>query len=112
MRNGIKLIGIKELEAKLRKNATLDDVKTIIKLNGTEMHQMAQRLSPVDTGFLRRSIVFRVADGGFSAIIEATADYAPYLEWGTRFMAAMPFIRPAYQNQKEQFKSDLRRLVE
>ena len=50
-------------------------------------------------------------DGGLTAESEATAEYAPYVEWGTRFMNAQPFMRPAYYAQKEQFKHDLGKIV-
>jgi hypothetical protein len=33
------------------------------------------------------------------------------LEYGTRFMEAQPFVKPAYEVQKEQFKKDLDKLV-
>ena len=71
----------------------------------------AQRNAPVDTGTLKRSISLVLRDGVLTAESEATAEYAPYVEWGTRFMNAQPFMRPAYYAQKEQFKSDLSRLM-
>lgn len=111
MGNGIKVNGLAELEKKLQRNATMSDVKQIVRLNGAELNVNAQRKAPVDTGFLRRSIVFQLASMGFEARVFATADYAPYLEWGTRFMAAMPFMGPAFRIQKEKFKSDMQRLV-
>ncbi|MEO1768267.1 HK97-gp10 family putative phage morphogenesis protein [Candidatus Enterococcus ferrettii] len=111
MGNGIKVSGLAELEKKLQRNATMSDVKQIVRLNGAELNLNAQRKAPVDTGFLRRSIVFQLASMGFEARVFATAEYAPYLEWGTRFMAAMPFMGPAFRIQKEKFKSDMLRLV-
>ena len=35
----------------------------------------------------------------------------PYLEYGTRFMDAQPFVRPAFDEQKEKFKDDMQKLV-
>ncbi|MFQ8894288.1 MAG: HK97-gp10 family putative phage morphogenesis protein [Dorea sp.] len=43
--------------------------------------------------------------------IEPTADYAAYVEYGTRFMNAQPYMRPAYNAQKGKFKSDMQKLV-
>ena len=37
MGRSIKITGIKELEAKLKKNATLDDARTVVKKNGAEL---------------------------------------------------------------------------
>lgn len=111
MANGLRVKGVAEFQKKLLKNATLADVKTAVRNNGIEMNRTASRLAPVDTGFLRRSIVFAIADGGLTATSTAGAEYAPYLEYGTRFMSAQPFMRPAYNQQKAKFKSDMGRLV-
>ncbi|WP_122646720.1 HK97-gp10 family putative phage morphogenesis protein [Enterococcus mediterraneensis] len=110
-RSNISVRGVRELEAKLRRNATLSDVKKIVKLNGSEMNKNASRKAPVDTGFLRRSIIFRISDGGFSAGSIAQAEYAPYVEFGTRFMSAQPFMYPSYLAQKQKFLADLGRLM-
>lgn len=111
MANTISIRGIKDLEAKLKRNATLNDVKKIVKLNGAEMNKAAVRKVPVDSGFLKRSIIFQMSDNGFSAGSIAQAHYAPYVEYGTRFMAAQPFMYPSYLAQKNQFLADLRRLM-
>lgn len=111
MARSIQIKGIDKLQKKLRKNVTMADVKTVVHTNGIEMNRTASRLAPVDTGFLRRSIVFAIADGGLTATSKAGAEYAPYLEYGTRFMSAQPFMRPAYNQQKAKFKSDMGRLV-
>lgn len=111
MVNSLSLNGIKELEAKLKRNTTLKDVKHIVKRNGAELNRNAAKKAPVDTGFLRRSIIFEVADGGMTAGSIAQAHYAPYLEYGTRFMSAQPFMYPAYLAQKNKFLADLERLM-
>jgi HK97 gp10 family phage protein len=53
-----------------------------------------------------------LSDGGLTGKVKPTADYAPYLEYGTRFQSAQPFMRPAFNKQKAQFKSDMDKLVE
>ena len=47
-----------------------------------------------------------------TAEVEPTADYAPYVEYGTRFMEAQPYLKPAFDDQKEKFKRDMKKLVE
>ena len=47
-----------------------------------------------------------------SAEVEPTAEYAPYVELGTRFMEAQPYLGPAFNEQKEKFKKDMKKLVE
>ena len=52
-----------------------------------------------------------ISDGGLLAKSEATAEYAPYVEWGTRYMEAQPYMKPAFNEQKEQFRRDMNRLT-
>lgn len=111
MARSIQIKGIDKFQKKLRKNATMADVKTVVRTNGIEMNRTASRLAPVDTGFLRRSIVFAIADGGLTATSTAGAEYASYVEYGTRFSSRQAFMAPSYNQQKEQFKRDMNRLT-
>ena len=54
-----------------------------------ETVRVAKVLCPVDTGYLRESIEATV-DG-----VEATADYALFVELGTRKTPPQPFLTPA-----------------
>lgn len=111
MARSIQIKGIDRFQKKLRQNVTMNDVKQVVKTNTAEMNRKAQRNAPVDTGFLRRSIVMKLANGGLSGKSSAGAEYASYLEYGTRFMPAQSFMGPAYRIQKSKFKSDLERLM-
>lgn len=108
---GVKLIGFEKLEVKLTKNMDLSAVKTVVKKNGAEMQKKAQKEAPVDTHYLQRSIALEITDGGMTAEVESTAEYAGHQEYGTRFMKGKPHIRPAFDEQKGKFKSDMRKLV-
>lgn len=107
----IDIKGLEPLIAKLEKGLNISPVKEVVKMNGAELHKSAQRLAPVDTGHLKRSIVITMSEGGLKAEVKPSADYAPYVEFGTRYQAAQPFMRPSYQKQREKFLSDLKRLV-
>ena len=107
----MKINGVSALQKKLRDNATLDDVKHVVKSNGTQLNQKAKRLAPVDTGYLKGSITTSVELGGLQSTTTPTADYASYVEYGTRFMAKQPFLRPAFDIQKTVFLNDLERLM-
>lgn len=111
----IKFEGIADIQKKLAKNIQLDDVKRVIKHNGAELQRKAQANADFkkgyQTGQTKRSIGLEIGDGGLSAKVEPTTEYAPYLEFGTRFMEAQPFMKPAYNEQMKQFKSDLQKLV-
>ena len=108
----IKIVGMEKLQKKLKKNIQMDDVKRVVRHNGAEMQTKAQQNAPVDTGTLKRSIGLEITDGGMSAEVEPTAAYAPYVELGTRFMEAQPYLKPAFDDQKEKFKRDMKKLVE
>lgn len=73
----MKITGIDALQKKLRKNATLDDVKHVVKSNGAQLNQKAKRLVPVDTGYLKGSITTSVELGGLQSTTMPTASYAP-----------------------------------
>lgn len=108
---GIKVVGIEKLQKKLKKNVQMEDVKRVVRHNGAEMQEKAQRNAPVDTGTLERSIGLEITDSGMAAEVEPTAEYAPYVELGTRFMEAQPYLKPAFDDQKEKFKKDMKKLV-
>ena len=109
---GVKIIGIEKIQKKLRQNVQMADVKKVVRHNGAEMQAKAQQNAPVDTGTLKRSIGIEITDGGMTAEVEPTADYAPYVELGTRFMEAQPYLGAAFNEQKEKFKKDMKKLVE
>lgn len=89
----------------------MKDVKQIVKQNTAELTQGAQRKAPVDTGNLRRSITMDLSDGGLTGKVKPTADYAPYVEYGTRFSPRQAFMAPSFNRQKEQFKRDMNQLI-
>lgn len=56
----------------------------------------AQRIVPVRTGDLLGSIgYYRESQGRFKVV--AGMFYASFVEYGTRFMAARPYLRPAFE---------------
>lgn len=111
MAKGISLVGMEEVIIKLQKNMKKDAVKTVIKKNGSRLQQSAQQKAPVDSGTLKRSITLDITDAGMTAESEATVHYAGYVEYGTRFMKAQPYMRPALKEVGKQFKKDMEKLV-
>lgn len=118
----VEIVGIEKIQKKLRKNVTLDDVKAVVKRNGWELQDSAQKKANFHghyegkkfvppTGTLKRSIMKDITDGGLTAEVEATAEYSGYVEVGTRFMEAQPYLKPAFNEQKIKFKKDMSKLV-
>ncbi|MHB8603514.1 MAG: HK97-gp10 family putative phage morphogenesis protein [Nitrosotalea sp.] len=62
---------------------------------------VAKSLAPVKTGALRESIDAEPGDDPFTVIIYASALYAPFLEFGTKYIAEgkYSFLRPAIAMQ-------------
>ena len=63
-----------------------------------------------DTGRLIGSIRVQQA-GKVTAEVIAGVDYARYLEFGTRHMAARPFMTPAVEQERSKFERGLRELT-
>jgi HK97 gp10 family phage protein len=112
---GIKVKGLDKLQKKLKENVTLDDVKRVVRHHGSQLQDLMQDKADFkkgyQTGETKRSIGLEFKDNGFTADVAPETDYSPYLEYGTRFMEAQPFVKPAYDEQKEKFKRDLNRLM-
>jgi len=111
----LKILGLDELEKKLKDNCNLDDVKTVVRQNGAELQSKMQReavfVKGYSVGDTKRSISLEFRDSGFEAAVSPGTEYSPYVEYGTRFMDAQPFVRPAFNAQKEIFKKDLGKLM-
>lgn len=113
----IKLEGLIELDQKLRKSMNMDAVKRVVQKNGDQMNERMKKNTQTafkkgySTGDTASSINTELSDGGMTATVEPAMDYDPFVEVGTRFMEAEPFVKPAFEVQKEQFKRDMDRLV-
>ena len=124
----IKIVGMEKLQKKLKKNVRLDDVKRVVRHNGAEMQTKAMQNADFKghyewqkgkgkvfvppSGALREHIELDIKDGGLTAEVEPTMEYSTYVELGTRFMEAQPYLKPAFDEQKEKFKKDMKKLVE
>ena len=77
----------------------------------------AKARAPVDTGHLKASIARERVDEHAVAVTVDTRDeshpsYAAFVEYGTRHMAAQPFLRPAVEAAREPFKRAVRKAYE
>lgn len=111
----IKIEGLEELEKKLKENVKMSDVKRVVRQNGAELQKRIQGKADFkmgyQTGTTKRSVGLEIKDEGLTAESAPETEYSPYLEYGTRFMDAQPFVRPALEEQATQFKSDMQKLV-
>ena len=72
---------------------------------GLTAETYAKQECPVDTGRLRNSITHEVDMGDQSAIIGSNVEYAAYVELGTSRQKPQPYLRPAAENHKEEYKN-------
>lgn len=123
----IEIKGLDKLEKQLKKDYTLNDVKRTVRKNGSELEKKIivnadfrghwgyepgkGRTFIKPTGATRQSVRLEITDGGFTAESGPTTEYSEYLEYGTRFMDAQPFVKPALEAQTRKFKSDMQKLV-
>ncbi len=66
----------------------------VVRKAAHDVQSQAKSRAAVDTGAMRNSISTQMS-GPLSATIGPSASYAVYLEGGTRYMAARPFMGPA-----------------
>lgn len=111
----ITITGLDTLQKGLKERIKMEDVQRVVKQNGAGLQRKMQREADFTkgyaTGTTKRSITLTLTDGNFTAEVEPGTEYSPYLEYGTRFMDAQPFVHPAFDEQKEKFKSDMQKLV-
>lgn len=80
----------------------------VVRATAFRVEADAKALSPVDTGNLRNSISASIeGDGRFSSVsaeIGPTAEYAPFVEYGTSRMGPQPFMAPAFERNVGAFE--------
>ena len=108
----IKLNNIETITRPMRQ-----EIAIAVEETGAAIVDTAQSTVAVRTGFLRDSIGLKIerkgnaAFGRITAIIQVTAIYAKFVEFGTRKMAAQPFLYPAVQMHIQEFLTKLRRIL-
>jgi HK97 gp10 family phage protein len=90
-------------EAATRVEAELDTTALLIETT-------AKELAPVDTGRLRSSIHVE-KPARFTRSVETNVEYAPFLELGTRYQRAQPFLFPAYEQHRQRFLTNLQQAL-
>ena len=117
----IKFEGLYEVKKALAKNISLERVKDIVEDNGLALQEKAKRNAKFKghyrngefvkpSGNLMKEIKMELEDNGLTASVNPEAEYSAYVEFGTRHMDAQPYLKPAWDEQKEIFKRDMQRL--
>ena len=80
-----------------------------LQLTALEIERDAKLKAPVDTGMLRASITS--TGSGSEYEIGTNLEYAPFVEYGTRYMAAQPFLFPAFEKGVKDLKKNINKAV-
>ncbi len=75
-----------------------------------DVKALASQIVPVRTGYLRSTIYARISE--WVVEIGAEATYAMFVELGTRYMQARPFLHPAIQEYLPQLEQVICEAIE
>lgn len=119
------MITIKGLEA-LKKQALNAEVKVekareVVKQHAGTLQRVMQRNATFKghyrggkfippTGETKRSISLKFEDGNLKAVVGPQTHYAAYLELGTRFMSAQPFVEKSLKVVEPSFIKNLEKI--
>jgi HK97 gp10 family phage protein len=95
----IKVLNLKSLIGKFGDISDID-LMPEIKVATRKVQATAKQLAPVDTGALKASIHRKLYPKQQTGVVYTTLEYAPYQEFGTRFMKGKPFMLPAINRNR------------
>ena len=84
--------------------ATKKQLAVAAEIIGGMAESHAKELCPVDTGNLRNSIT-HTTEEETTVVIGTNVEYAPYVELGTVRMKPKPYLKPAIENYKDEYKN-------
>jgi len=96
----IKVEGLEQVrDALARAPSTLKTVvQKVAEEEAPKIVERAKQIVPVRTGALRNSIYYRIT-GFLGFEVGASMHYAGFVEYGTRYMRARPYLRPALEEK-------------
>ena len=108
----VEVIGLKETQAKMMQVAR--DLYGVPMLNGFRSATLwvtrdAKIFSPVDTGRLRASITPEVIadEKMIQGVIGSNVEYAPFQEFGTKYMQGKRFLQSALETNTENIMNEI-----
>jgi HK97 gp10 family phage protein len=116
MAKGTRLRGEDGLSKKLKAlaaKASPKQAETAVRAGLLVIEGAAVQKAPVLTGALRRSIHTETATTSAGAVgrTGTNVEYGPFQEFGTSRMRAQPFLRPAYDENKDEALAEIERVL-
>lgn len=108
-----KIVGLERLRRKLRKIPAQvhKDVSLALAEGAERIADGARERVPVASGDLKDSIRVRGSEDGMSISVEAPAEHARFVEFGTRRTPARPFLLPAFEEAKPKIVAEIKEAV-
>lgn len=102
---------IDEVMAQLQRNIqkAMEAAEEELQATALEIEAQAKVDAPVDTGILRASIA--TTGGGSEYEIGTNVEYAPFVEFGTQYQSAQPFLFPAFEAATEDLPERIKKAV-
>lgn len=82
----------------------------VVQKTVSDLEAAAKSNAPVDTGALQNSITGEMT-GALSGQVRATAEYAAYVELGTRKMSPQPYMTPAAESVRPAFEAAMGQII-
>lgn len=102
---GMGDITVKVDNTNIAKEAYAAAIDKGLEMIGQQCETYAALLCPVDTGRLQGSITHALSIEGEVHVmnVSANTEYAAYVELGTLYMPARPYMRPAAERHKKEY---------
>ena len=84
-----------------------DGIDRALEICGGTAERYAKEICPVRTGRLRGSIG-HAKKNPTTEQVGTDVEYAPYVELGTRYQKAQPYLRPAVENHRGEYERIIR----
>jgi len=112
----VRIEGLEDVELKLKSFTpeVNEAIEKEIKISAINIQREAKKICPWITNRLRSSIAIQFFNSGGrinAAEIGSNVEYAPYVEFGTRYMKAEPYLRPAYHAELPKYKANVAKIL-
>jgi len=110
----IKVNGLPEALSKLRKyqSRKKKQIKDELLIGGFKIETLAKQTAPYETGRLSGSITTDDSDISLLVVrVGTSVKYAPFQEFGTRFMSAQPYLYPSFFSYENEIVKAIGRVL-
>lgn len=112
MSKTVKIVGLKKFtRGIIQQNKKMEqDVHQELIRSGLRVEKRAKQFAPFDTGFLSNSI-YSTELGRLRVSVVSPVNYSIFVEEGTRYMSAQPFLYPAVKIEYSVFIKNINKIV-